>query len=205
MNGLRIEFKGGKEALARLDAIPAKAKMAVVMALNDTGESLRAEVLREIGTEVNIKRVLLRERIRLTRATRGRMSVRIWAMKKGLVLSHFPHKQLWKTGKNGKRRPAGVQISVSGRTSVMGGAFIVKSAGSGRTDGLIFVRYGPKREMSERRGAGPNGYDLLRQRIRALYGPSPSQILNTRKPDFEQQGESILQREVRRQLERAKL
>lgn len=198
MTGFRITVDGVKESLKRIDAIPTKAKSAVVMAINDTAETIRARVLRDIGGEVNIKRQLLRERVMLTRATRGRLSARVWALKKGLVLSHFPHQQLWTKGKNGKRRRAGVRVNVSGKTSLMPGAFIVALAGSGKTDGLIFVRTG-NRSKEERVGG------LSRSKIKALYGPSPSQILNTHLPDYATEGQRLLDSNVRRQLERAKL
>lgn len=170
----------------------------MVMAVNDTGETLRSMVIRDEGAAVNIKSQLLRERVRLTRATRSKLIARVWALKKGLVLSHFPHQQLWTKGKNGKRRPAGVRVNVSGHTAVLPGAFIVSSAGSDKTAGLIFIRTG-KRSKEERIGG------LSRTKIAALYGPSPSQILNTRLPDYHSEGERLLAMNARRQLERAKL
>lgn len=200
-----MSLKGGKHTAERLGAMSEKAKTVVLMALNDTVETLRAHFLREIGSEVNIKRNLLRDRVRITRANRGRLVARLWAVKRGLVLSHFPHKQLWAKGKNGKRRPAGVRVNVGGNAKVLPGAFIVQSAGSGSTNGLIFIRYGPKRSSEERKGQGAYGTDLRQQRIRALYGPSPSQILETRKPDMAAEGDQLLRENVVRQLNRAKL
>lgn len=200
-----MSLKGGKHTAERLGAMPEKAKTVVLMALNDTVETLRAHFLREIGSEINIKRNLLRDRVRITRANRGRLVARLWAVKRGLVLSHFPHKQLWAKGKNGKRRPAGVRVNVGGNAKVLPGAFIVQSAGSGSTNGLIFIRYGPKRSSEESKGQGAYGTDLLQQRIRALYGPSPSQILETRKPDMAAEGDHLLRENVVRQLNREKL
>jgi hypothetical protein len=205
MSSLKVQLKGGKKAVERLGVLPVKAKAALLMALNDTGETLRAQFIREAGGDINIKRNLLRERVRLTRATSGRLVVRLWAVRKGLVLSHFPHKQLWTKGKNGKRRRAGVRVNVGGAYRTLPGAFIVESAGSAKTNGLIFIRYGPKRSADERKGKGAYGSDMLRQPIRALYGPSPSQMLETRKPDLEAEGRHILRTEVVRQLKRAKL
>ncbi|MOA56944.1 hypothetical protein D3C78_1810310 [compost metagenome] len=49
------------------------------------------------------------------------------------------------------------------------------------------------------------GLDLARSKIRALYGPSPSQILNSRLPDYQAEGQRILREEIVRQLKRAKL
>ncbi|MEW6460378.1 MAG: phage tail protein [Pseudomonadota bacterium] len=205
MSGVKVKLTGGREAVERLGAIPEKSKAVLVMALNDTVETLRAQFLREIGSDVNIKRNLLRERVRITRATRGRLVARLWAVKRGLVLSHFPHKQVWTKGKSGKRKRAGVRVNVGGTAKVLKNAFIVSTLGSDSTNGLIFVRYGPKRTAAERKGQGAYGSDLLQQRIRALYGPSPSQILETRKPDFQAEGQRILVDEVERQLKRADL
>lgn len=201
---VKVGFKGGKAAIKRLQVADEKAKRAVLMATNDTGETLRAQILREMGDTVNIKRNTLRERVILTRAASWSGQVRIWAKRKGLVLSHFPHKQLYQKQKKGKRRRAGVRVNVSGRTRVLPGAFIVESAGSGSTNGLIFIRTG-KRSKAERIGMSAGGMDLARSKIRALYGPSPSQILNSRLPDYQAEGQRILREEIARQLKRAKL
>ncbi|SEQ91189.1 Prophage minor tail protein Z (GPZ) [Azotobacter beijerinckii] len=201
---VRVGFRGGREALKRLEAVDEKAKRAVLMATNDTGETLRAQILREMGAAVNIKRNTLRERVILTRAASWSGQVRIWARRKGLVLSHFPHRQLYRKQKKGKRRRAGVQVNVSGRTRILPGAFIVESAGSGSTNGLIFIRTG-KRSKAERLGMAADGGDLSRTKIQALYGPSPSQILNSKLPDYQAAGQRILREEIVRQLKRTKL
>lgn len=201
---VKVGFKGGKEALKRLQAADEKAKRAVLMATNDTGETLRARILREMGSTVNIKRNTLRERVILTRAASWDGVVRIWAKRKGLVLSHFPHRQLYERAKKGKRRRAGVQVNVSGRVRVLPGAFIVEALGSGSTNGLIFIRTG-KRTKAERLGMSADGGDLSRSKIKALYGPSPSQILDTKLPDYTAEGQRILREEIVRQLKRAKL
>lgn len=205
MSSLKVQLKGGRKSVERIGAIPDKAKAILLMALNDTVETLRAEFLRDTRGDINVKMALLRERVRITRATRSRLVARLWAEKRGLVLSHFPHKQLWKKGKNGKRKPAGVRVNVGGQATTLSRAFIVASAGSARTKGLIFMRYGPRRSRGERVGRGAYGNDLLSQRVRALYGPSPSQVLETRKPDLALDGQRILRDEVVRQLKRAKL
>ncbi|MBV2132046.1 phage tail protein [Pseudomonas sp. MAP12] len=201
---VRVGLKGGQAAIKRLAVAEDKAKRAVLMATNDTGETLRAQILREMGSTVNIKRQTLRERVILTRAASWSGKVRIWARRKGLVLSHFPHKQLYQKQKKGKRRRAGVQVNVSGHTRLLPGAFIVESAGSGSTNGLIFIRTG-KRSKAERIGMASGGLDLARSKIRALYGPSPSQILDSKLPDYQSAGQRILREEIVRQLKRAKL
>lgn len=205
MSGLKVQLKGGRKTVERIGAVPEKSKAILVMALNDTVETLRAQFLRDTRGDINVKMALLRERVRMTRATRARMVSRLWAERRGLVLSHFPHKQLWTKGKNGKRKRAGVQVNVGGQSTKLARAFIVESAGSSKTNGLIFMRYGPKRSRAERVGRGAYGTDLLSQRIRALYGPSPSQVLDTRRPELASEGQRILRAEVVRQLKRAKL
>lgn len=205
MSGLKVQLKGGRQTVERIGAIPEKSKSIMVMALNDSVETLRAGFLRDTRGDINVKMALLRERVRITRATRSRMTARLWAEKRGLVLSHFPHKQMWTRGKNGKRKRAGVQVNVGGKTTKLGRAFIVGSAGSSRTNGLIFMRFGPTRSRAERAGRGAYGTDLIRQRIRALYGPSPSQVLETRRPELVSEGQRILRGEVVRQLKRTDL
>lgn len=188
MSGVKVSLSGLKEQLSRLDEVPKKINRAALMALNDTGETLRAQILKEMGETVNIKRQVLRDRVRITKARRIADAVRIWALKRGLVLSHFPHKQMYRTRKKGKRVRAGIRVNVGGTEKYLPGAFIVPSMGSSKTDGLIARRTGKDRLP-----------------IEVLYGPSPSQILNTRLPDYREEGERVLRREVLRQLERADL
>lgn len=185
MSGVKVSLAGVRDELTRLDELPKKVNKAALMALNDTGENLRAQILKEMGEKVNIKRQVLRERVRLTKARRLGEVVRIWALKKGLVLSHFPHRQLYRSRKKGKRVRAGIRVNVSGTEKVLRGAFIVPSLGSSKTDGLIARRIGKERLP-----------------IEILYGPSPSQILSTRLPDYREEGERVLRQEVARQLER---
>lgn len=188
MSGVKVNVKGQQDALKRLDVLPQKIRRAALMALNDTGETLRAQILREMGGEVNIKRPVLRDRVRLTKARRWGDTVRIWALKRGLVLSHFPHRQMYEKRKKGKRVRAGIRVNVSGVEKTLKGAFLIRSLGSSKTDGLIARRTGKDRLP-----------------IKILYGPSPSQILNTRLPDYQAEGERVLRRELVRQLERADL
>lgn len=175
---IRIGFNG-RQMLKRLDAAEERTRRATLMAINDTAETLRARMLREIGGAARFQRHLLRERIILARARTWHDSAHIWAKRKGLPLSKFPHKALYRQQKKGKRRQKGVQVNVAGRAAVMPGAILLGS--------MIAIR-------NKQSG-----------RLKALYGPSPSQIFNSNLLDYRAQGERILRDNIMRQLQRAKM
>ncbi|MDG9928531.1 MULTISPECIES: phage tail protein [unclassified Pseudomonas] len=185
-DSIRIDARGFEQQLQRLGEAPDKLRRAIQLALNTVGRSTRTQSWREIREEINLRPSYISNEVNFIPATLEELRVIIYARKRGVTLSQFPHKQLWRRGKDGKRVKAGVSVSVGkGWTELVEGAFI---APIGPAGGLIAERFGRPRLPLE-----------------VLHGPSPSQVLNTKLEDLGADAERKLEAEVRRQLQRIDL
>ncbi|AVO56173.1 phage tail protein [Ectopseudomonas mendocina] len=182
-DSVRVEFRGDAN---RFDAAPDKLRRAIQLALNTVGRSTRTQSWREIRDEINLKPSYIQNEVNFLPATPENLRVIIYARKRGVTLSQFPHRQLWRRGKNGQRVAAGVRVDVGkGWTELVKGAFI---APVGPAGGLIAERIGKPRLPVE-----------------ILHGPSPSQVLNTKLDDIGADAEPKLEAEIERQLRRIDL
>jgi hypothetical protein len=185
-DSVSVEFRGADAFLRRLDAVPGKVRRAIQLALNTLGRDTRTQSWREIRDEINLKPSYIRNEVNFIPATLEQLRVIIFARKRGVTLSQFPHRQLWRRGKTGKRVKAGVKVNVGkGWTELIERAFV---APIGPQGGLIAERIGPSRLPLD-----------------VLHGPSPSQVLNTKLADIADWAEPRLSAEVKRQLKRADL
>lgn len=185
-DAVTVRFNGEAAFLKRLDAMPAKLRRAIQLALNTVGRGTRTQSWREIRDEINLRPSYIRNEVNFIPATRDELRIIIFARKRGVTLSQFPHKQLWTRGKNGKRKRAGVRVSVGqGWTELVEKAFV---APIGPAGGLIAERTGKSRLPLE-----------------VLHGPSPSQVLSTKLDDIGADAERKLQHEAERQLKRTDL
>lgn len=185
-DAVTVRFNGEAAFLKRLDAMPAKLRRAIQLALNTVGRGTRTQSWREIRDEINLRPSYIRNEVNFIPATRDELRIIIFARKRGVTLSQFPHKQLWTRGKNGKRKRAGVRVSVGqGWTELVEKAFV---APIGPAGGLIAERTGKPRLPLE-----------------VLHGPSPSQVLSTKLDDIGADAERKLQHEAERQLKRTDL
>ena len=185
-DAVTVRRNGEAAFLQRLDAMPAKLRRAIQLALNTVGRGTRTQSWREIRDEINLKPSYIRNEVNFIPATRDELRIIIFARKRGVTLSQFPHKQLWTRGKNGKRKRAGVRVSVGqGWTELVEKAFV---APIGPAGGLIAERTGKPRLPLE-----------------VLHGPSPSQVLSTKLDDIGADAERKLRHEAERQLKRTDL
>lgn len=185
-DSIRVQFRGGDAELGRLDALPSKLRRAVQLALNTIGRATRTQSWREIRDEINLKPSYIRNEVNFIPATLEELRVIIFARRRGVTLSQFPYRQLWRKGKGGKRVKAGVRVNVGkGWTELVEGAFI---APIGPAGGLIAERAGKPRLPLD-----------------VLHGPSPSQVLSTKLDDIGADAERKLEPEIERQLKRADL
>lgn len=183
---VRIDAKGLDAQLKRLDAAPAKLKTALRMALNTVGRRTRTIAWREIRDELSLKPSYIRNEVNYIPATESALYIIIYARRKGVTLSQFSHRQIYRRGKDGKRVKAGIRVRVGKtETELIKGAFI---APIGPPGGLIVERIGKARLP-----------------IDVLHGPSPSQVLDTKLDDIGDQADTLLEHETKRQLARAKL
>lgn len=183
---IKIDASGLAEAQQRLDAMPARLTRAIRMALNTVGRRTRTIAWREIREELSLKPSYIRNEVNYIPATEEALRVVIYARRKGVTLSQFSHRQLYRRGANGKRVKAGVRVRVGKTdTELIEGAFI---APIGPAGGLIVERIGKPRLP-----------------IEVLHGPSPSQVMDTKLDDIGDQADDLLKREVNRQLKRTDL
>lgn len=185
-DSVRVEFKGSSRFAGRLDEMPAKLRRAIQLALNTVGRRTRTRSWRSIRDEINLKPSYIRGEVNFIPATREQLRVIIYARKRGVTLSQFPHRQLYKRGKNGKRVKAGVRVNVGQNwTELNEGAFV---APIGPPGGLIAERISKPRLPLE-----------------VLHGPSPSQVLGSQLNDLGTEAQRDLDAETERQLNRADL
>lgn len=185
-DSIRIDTRGIDAELKRLDAAPAKLARAVRLALNTVGRRTRTIAWREIREEINLKPSYIRNEVNFIPATEAALRVVIYARRKGVTLSQFPHRQVHRRGKNGRRVKAGIRVNVGkGDVELVEGAFI---APIGPPGGLIVERIGKPRLP-----------------IDVLHGPSPSQVMDTKLDDIGDQADVLLRHEIERQLQRAAL
>lgn len=185
-DSVRVEYSGAGRFAGRLDEMPVKLRRAIQLALNTVGRRTRTRSWRGIRDEINLKPSYIRDEVNFIPATPEQLRVIIFARKRGVTLSQFPHRQLWKRGKSGKRVRAGVRVSISaGWTELNEGAFI---APIGPAGGLIAERVAKPRLPLE-----------------VLHGPSPSQVLGSLLDDLGAEASRDLGAETERQLNRADL
>ncbi|EQM70000.1 phage tail protein [Pseudomonas tohonis] len=185
-DSIKLEVVGGDALLNRLDAAPDKLRRAIQLALNTVGRNTSTRSWRAIRDEINLKPSYIRDEVNFIPATLEKLRVIIFARKRGVTLSQFPHKQRWKQGKSGKRVKAGVEVNVGHDwTELVEGAFI---APIGPPGGLIVERIRKPRLPLE-----------------VLHGPSPSQVLDNKLDELGADARRELEREVERQLNRINL
>ncbi|MEH6500148.1 phage tail protein [Halopseudomonas aestusnigri] len=183
---VQVDVSGLDGELQRMASVPGKLQRAIRLALNTVGRRVRTISWREVRDEINLKPSYIRNEVNFIPATADELRVIIYARKKGVTLSQFPHKQLYRRGKDGRRVKAGIRVRVSSSdTELIQGAFI---APIGPAGGLIVERIRKPRLPVE-----------------VLHGPSPSQVLNTKLDDIGEQAEALLADEIERQLARADL
>ncbi|MGF6692657.1 phage tail protein [Metapseudomonas resinovorans] len=185
-DAFRLEIRGDSEFLQRLWTAPDRLRRLAQMALNRVGRGLSTQSWRAIRDEINLKPSYIRDEVNYIPATEDKLRVIIFARKRGVTLSQFPHKLIWKVGKNGRRVRAGVEVNVGHDwTELVEGAFIARMGPPG---GLIAERAG-----------------RARLPLDVLHGPSPSQVLGSKLDELSEQGRDDLEQELQRLVKRFEL
>lgn len=195
-DSVRVDIRGLAAFEGQLREMPERFEKAARLALNSVGRSMRTHAWREIRDEINLKPSFIRNEINFIPATPGELRVVLWARRRGALLSNFPHAQLWRPGKTVARKKSGVRVDVGrGWNDFNKGAFIVPG---GQAKGLIAEPVKPARYYT-RKG------ETKKVLFEVMYGPSVSQLLDSRLEEFAEIAEQKLESEVRRQLSRDNL
>ncbi|MDG9783108.1 phage tail protein [Pseudomonas otitidis] len=182
----RLDVRGDDALLQRIGVAPEKLRRAIQLALNTVGRNASTLSWRLILEEINLRPSYIRNEVNFIPATPEELRVVIYARKRGVSLSQFPHTRIYKPGKRGKPVMAGVRVNVGHDwTELVEGAFIARMGPAG---GLIAQRRGQERLPLD-----------------VLHGPSPSQVLGNKLDDLRERTRPELERELERQLERITL
>jgi hypothetical protein len=190
---LRVEIEG-RGALKRLQALPERVRKVAAAATNRALRSVRAELVRQVRQQAALPAAYVREQYALQPAAARDLSGAITARKRGILLTRFPHRQLYLPKDEGRKRrrrgekriKRGVSVTVKpGIPKVMRGGFLI-----GLRSGLTA---GGRQGIAVRVGKG-------RSAIRVLHGPSPSQMFQTLLPDLQKHAGGVYRREMTRAL-----
>ncbi len=146
---------------------------------------LRTRIARAVRDEVRQSYGYALEKVFVRKAyfRGGLPEAKVWASKRGLLLSRFPYRKQTLRNRAGRVKPQGVAIDVGRNKSrkYMPGVFEVRLRGSG-TIGLA---------MREQKGS---------RRFKVLHGPSASQIFDTLRPELSTEGAAWVEGELIRRI-----
>lgn len=190
---IRVELQG-RQALKRLQALPERVRKVAASATNRALRSVRAELVRQVRQQAALPAGYVREQYTIKPAASADLDGAINARKRGILLTRFPHRQLFlpreegraRRGRSERKVKRGVSVTVKpGSPKVMRGGFLLGlragSAASGRQG--IAVRVGKGRSA-----------------IRVLHGPSPSQMFEQLLPALREHSIGVYRREMTRAL-----
>lgn len=154
--------------------IPSAARLSSVTAsaINKVARAVRADALERIFEQSLLPRSYVRERIVLVRASPGNPEAIIKSPKRGVLLTRYPYRQLYKRGKSGKRIAAGISIRIKPGRAPIRAPWFVRRLRAGQQSGagaLGIARADPSRPG----------------KIEVLHGPSVSQIFSSVRRDIE--------------------
>lgn len=148
-----IRFNKSKNPYRKIKRFAKALKKAEVYGVNSTLISARKEATKRITSQINLKSGEVKSRFELKKAklSQSNPTGSVSTKKRGIQLRRFFVKQLAKTGKSGKKVPAGIAVKVKkkGKIKKLEHAFLFKLAGAGgyaiagRKDGRVKVLYAP--------------------------------------------------------------
>jgi hypothetical protein len=165
----------------QLRSVPNGAAIALSTAINKTLRSERTAISRRIAGVMTAKKTSIDKRINVRKATRSNLSGMI-RIRGDIGVSLI--------GFGARQTQSGVTARIFGQTKTFPGMFIARGINNANVNGpseqgnkLVFERFGEKRAMTTGRygpssifgkyQTGPKqGQRILRQPIKAVYGPS---------------------------------
>ena len=158
------EVVGQREARQFLKKLGKVGQQAIVRATNNAGRRATTLSNREIREQVNLKAGYVRERLKVTKATRQRVEFVITANKRGVLMTRYPYRIL----KSGAR----VRIKKGGAAGFIEDGFETVLNAGGRRVKVIAAP--GDRDSSGRRKRYRTGSPT----IKVFYAPSVSQVFN---------------------------
>ena len=163
-----VETVGLTELIERMGIAPKEISAITQQTVNRAAVRGRTRVARAVRDEVRIKYGEALDKVTATKAffATGVTQARIFAEKRGLMLSRYDYRKLVLTNREGDSKQQGVTVHVGrdkGRKALPF-AFVVKLR-----NGAIALASRPKGE---------------RRKFEVLHGPSASQIFDTKRPEI---------------------
>lgn len=158
---MNIILKGQRDLEKKLRKAKTAISKGTVRSINRTATKVRTQASKKIGQEVALKAGYIKDKLKITKASRNKEYAIVFATKRGVLLSRFAPKQLLKKAKQGGKKYAGISIKVGRKKprKKMRGAFLIKLKNS-NTMGVAYRKKGAK---------GRKNYEVL-------HGPSVSQV-----------------------------
>jgi phage/plasmid primase-like uncharacterized protein len=135
--------------------------------LNKTATRAQKRSSEEIRKQVNLKAAYVKGKLRISRATFKKLSARLSAEKRGVLMTRYPHSVL-------KRGGVSVKIKRSGGRAKVPGAFITTVRAGAKTVEVLAIQ--------DRSG---KKYKTGNSKMKVLYSPSVSQVFNDVRDDVD--------------------
>lgn len=192
MTFTRIDIDEGqvREALSYFEFVGGNADKALSVAINKAGPKIRTRASQAIRADVRLKARYVNERLRFDRSTRRRLSGRISAPDRGLLLSRFltdsrmadPNKASWLKPPEIPARGLRVKVKPTGPTKTVGSP-------EGLSRPFLMVLPSSRRLAIVARRKNTGG-------IEVFHGPSLSQVFDSERKDLEPAASEELTRQM---------
>ncbi len=197
---MSIDIRGDDAAKRMLAELSGIYPLVAYRAINKTIDKGKTLVSRKIRDEVNLSAAYVGKKLDTVKATQTSLFGKIMADKRGLLLSRYPSSRLSVTARSRSKYLKGYPSMTDGEVNypAIGAGrrvhqmSVKTSSTGGRERGKFFlIRLDNSGAigMAVRTGYNPGKGKSKRKENKALYkvkyGPSPSQVFNTLKPDLE--------------------
>ncbi|MDR9499968.1 MAG: phage tail protein, partial [Hydrogenovibrio sp.] len=154
-----LKLKGAdvNRLIKLVSSVDGGAEKALYRTLKDAQKKGKVEASKQVRTQLNLKKAYVDGKIKTGKISYTNLTARIYASKRGLLLSRFKHRKLKRGGVN-------VKVKKGGATKRMPGAFLIRGLKNSGATGIAIRKKG---------------------KLDVLHGPSVSQVMDTFLPDIE--------------------
>jgi len=170
---MKIVIKGLDDIVKNIKGSEKKIVAAQNSAINKTAAKAKTLASKKIREQVNLKAGYVGSHLKVKKSTFSTLSASIWATKRGVLMTRYPHRKIKKGVK--------VKIKKGGAYRLINGGFIMTNLSNSGASGVA-VR--------------DNG------KIKMLYSPSVSQVFNTVRDDIAPETDIYLQQQFEREIKR---
>jgi len=170
---MKIVIKGLDDIVKNIKDSEDKIIAAQNSAINKTAAKAKTLASKEIRAQVNLKAGYVGKHLTIKKSTFNTLTASIWATKRGVLMTRYPHRKIKKGVK--------VNIKKGGGYRLIGGGFIMTNLSNSGASGIAVRENG---------------------KIKMLYSPSVSQVFNTVRDDITPETDKYLQLQFEREIKR---